>query len=81
MPTNLSAKYREHMTPDERALVHVVDALIAAERPVIASLGALLSAKRKGLTELFALRKVVVKRVQVRMRWREKCATSGQRRK
>lgn len=81
MPTNLNARWRQHMTSDERALVHIVDALIAAERPAIAGLAALLSAKRESLTELFALRKVVVKRVQVRMRWREKLATSGQRRK
>lgn len=67
MPTNLQAKWRSHATPDERALVHVLDALTKANSTA--------------LRNLYELRGILVKRIQVRMHWRERKATTDIRRK
>lgn len=67
MALNLNAKWREHATSDERALVAIMDSLIAVQRPA--------------LTNLYALRKVIVKRVQMRKIYRDKYAKSDRRNK
>lgn len=67
MPLNLNAKWRSHATPDERALVHIVDELTKAQRLALA--------------DLYGLRGIVVKRVQTRMGWRLKRATTDRRTK